>query len=178
MENILLLKLFCNWSNQNNKYCFILWVSTYTLMQGFTPEWRTKFQREATTRQRENTVIRDREFCAPPFQNFWIRPWFQWGPGKENQYTWFSVLLISSMYLMNKSDMATATYCPNNGAIRPSLWSVLSVKRWLNETIQMCHCISASTVWMMSDKSFAFSFLIIAYGKYDVGFLWMYFNFN
>ena len=50
-------------------------------MQGFTPEWKTNFEREATTRDSKrgksgNTVIRDPIIlCTPlPFQNFWIRP--------------------------------------------------------------------------------------------------------
>ena len=39
-------------------------------MQGCTPEWRTKFQREATTRKRENTVIRDPRILCTPLSKF------------------------------------------------------------------------------------------------------------
>ena len=70
------LQTFC--FNQNVKYCFILLVSPYSLMQDCTPECRTNFLREATTRnskwgQSRNTVIRDpRILCNHPHPHFKI----------------------------------------------------------------------------------------------------------
>ena len=57
--------------NPNNKYCIILSVSPYGLMQGCTPEWRTNFQREATTEDSKRGQSRNsgpENFVHPPFK--------------------------------------------------------------------------------------------------------------
>ena len=75
-----LIGYYTFWSTSNslfltkilNTASFCELQSPYSLMQGCTPEWRTNFQREATTRdskrdQSRNTVIRDpRILCTPP----------------------------------------------------------------------------------------------------------------